>query len=568
MKCRHNLVSAVCLMLVLALLASCASNGDSNQPSPDVYKTAAQKYIDEGDYDSAIKTLEEGIAATNDKGLSALLEEVKAIQGDSSKNQDPEPSPSVDTAAMANALLTALDYDLTELGYNHALFMDMDGDGLKDLITYDSNYRLGWIRYWKDEQLYGKQYDGLVDNVGELWLCQDATTGEYGIDKYDYGGGPVQGGNDTIYYLSHEIHIRDLTFDNGNNFSINYLPVSEAEISAAHEQNRKVRQIFNEEDPAAQIAEIREELNAMLPVDQQRSSPGSESTGIANAMLTALEMELSKNQNCRAELIDLDGDGVNELLTQSFNDGYDNGQIHSWKNGLLQTKIMGGMVIGNSEWWLCQDKDTGELGAVWQHDGGGQFTGGTSYIYYLSHDTTITGRFFWDENAEPFLEIDGKKVTQEEYTEASTQNRKVKDLFVNADVKTVWTQLNGMLPVDQQRSLPLAESEPVDGPRDIHGVLYSDYNLSLFEGGYSDTTGSVLLSLTLQPNETEFYCELFWVHGELLETGLVSPGIPAQLSEGTTITLDIDGMAQSLQVLLEGDDIDPNPSLLYLYADQ
>lgn len=385
MRNRHKLAVVICVALTLILLASCASGEGSNPPSSEVYKAAAQKYIDDGDYDAAMKTLEDGLAATNDKDLSALLEEVKAAQDDSGKNQDPEPSPSANVAVMEEA------------------------------------------------------------------------------------------------------------------------------------------------------------------------------------MLTALEQELSRNKYCQAELIDLDGDGVNELLTRSFGNGYDNGQIYSWKNSLLQTKVMGGMVVGTTGWWLCQDIETGELGVEWESCNINDI-GGTSYIYYLSHDTSITAYIPAGENSGPIVKIDEQETTWDEHDKAREQNRQVKDLFVNTDVKMAWTQLNEMLPANQQRPFPLAESEIVDEPYDSHGILYSAYDLSMFEGVYSDD--SITLSLTLQPNKTGFYCELFWVHGRMLENGLVSPGIPTQLSEGTTITLDLDGMSQSLQVLLEGDDISPNPSLLYLYPNQ
>ena len=78
------------------------------------------------------------------------------------------------------------------------------------------------------------------------------------------------------------------------------------------------------------------------------------------------------------------------------------------------------------------------------------------------------------------------------------------------------------------------------------------------EGSYADYNNSIIVSLTLLPNETEFSCELFWIHGKSLEQGTVSPGVPAQLSGGTTITLDL-YQGTSAHVLLEGDGLLDGP---------
>lgn len=82
--------------------------------------------------------------------------------------------------------------------------------------------------------------------------------------------------------------------------------------------------------------------------------------------------------------------------------------------------------------------------------------------------------------------------------------------------------------------------------------LYADYNLNFYEGSYSDEEESVEINLTVQPNETEFYCELFWLYGRFTEEGVVCPGIPTQLSGGTIVTiyLNADG---NIQATLEQD---------------
>ena len=70
--------------------------------------------------------------------------------------------------------------------------------------------------------------------------------------------------------------------------------------------------------------------------------------------------------------------------------------------------------------------------------------------------------------------------------------------------------------------------------------LYTDYNLSFYDGSYADGEDSINITLTTQPSGTEFYCELFWIYGRYTEEGIVCPGIPTQLSGGTIVTIDLD----------------------------
>lgn len=115
-------------------------------------------------------------------------------------------------------------------------------------------------------------------------------------------------------------------------------------------------------------------------------------------------------------------------------------------------------------------------------------------------------------------------------------------------------------PTDSFNFVPVDPSEGAveDVPRDSNGIPYSEYNLHFCEGSYADYNNSIIVSLTLLPNETEFSCELFWIHGKSLEQGTVSPGVPAQLSGGTTITLDL-YQGTSAHVLLEGDGLLDGP---------
>ena len=84
-------LSVVWLLAFLLVAASCGS-GQQEQTSSvaDIYRTTAQKYIDAGDYDSAIQALEEGITATNDQALAAMLEEIKQAQAEQAESDPVE----------------------------------------------------------------------------------------------------------------------------------------------------------------------------------------------------------------------------------------------------------------------------------------------------------------------------------------------------------------------------------------------------------------------------------------------------------------------------------------------
>lgn len=113
-------------------------------------------------------------------------------------------------------------------------------------------------------------------------------------------------------------------------------------------------------------------------------------------------------------------------------------------------------------------------------------------------------------------------------------------------------------PTDSFNFVPVDSSEGAveDVPRDSNGIPYSEYDLYAYEGSYSNE--SIIVTLTVLPDETGYYCYLFWIHGKFLEEGAVCPGVPAQLSGGNTITLDL-SQDTSIHVLLEGDDLSINP---------
>lgn len=107
---------------------------------------------------------------------------------------------------------------------------------------------------------------------------------------------------------------------------------------------------------------------------------------------------------------------------------------------------------------------------------------------------------------------------------------------------------------DTVRLVPGGYGDEIDAPVQNGEDEYSDYNLYLYEGFYTEASESIEIILSVVPNGTSFACELFWNYGKLLELGTVRPGVPTLLSEGTTITIDLEPSG-NIHVLLEGEDL-------------
>lgn len=65
------------VVIMIFSLAACSSEESNQNPLVDVYKTKATEFIESGDTESAKKALEEGVAATGDKGLEEMLYQLK-----------------------------------------------------------------------------------------------------------------------------------------------------------------------------------------------------------------------------------------------------------------------------------------------------------------------------------------------------------------------------------------------------------------------------------------------------------------------------------------------------------
>ena len=146
---------------------------------------------------------------------------------------------------------------------------------------------------------------------------------------------------------------------------------------------------------------------------------------MAAAMLDAIDSELGWQENADARLVDLDGDGLKELVVYDGNQAW----LHYWKNGQLQTKEIGFVVGGWVEWWLCKDAATGELGIEYRCNGGGDFIGGTSTFYYLSHEISVSDHRGVEDGSVTRYTIDNVEATQAEHQKVVDQNQRQEELI-------------------------------------------------------------------------------------------------------------------------------------------
>ncbi len=79
-------LTAILFCAIMLLTVSCGSKQEGPSSIIDVYRNTALAFMESGDFESAIHALEEGVAATGDESLAALLEEAKAAQ--EAKNED------------------------------------------------------------------------------------------------------------------------------------------------------------------------------------------------------------------------------------------------------------------------------------------------------------------------------------------------------------------------------------------------------------------------------------------------------------------------------------------------
>jgi len=178
----RKIIAGLLAVLLLIPLAGCQQEQQPEQEDPVVtaYLEAAQKYIADGDLDTAIAALEEGIQETggNEK-LTTLLEEVKS--------QKAQQEPSTETTESST--------DTTPLVSNYPIQIDMQDLLSANLLgtTFYSAYEGGSLESWMFLYVHGASDPQTVYDA--LWF--DAELGQmtyYGIlqqQAIDAGWGDI-----------------------------------------------------------------------------------------------------------------------------------------------------------------------------------------------------------------------------------------------------------------------------------------------------------------------------------------------------------------------------------------
>ena len=83
----------LCLLLIISLLCACNKTTEEGNSLADSYRSVAQKYIDSGDFDSAIAALEEGIKRTGDASLKKMLAQLQEKETTAPTTEEPTTEP-------------------------------------------------------------------------------------------------------------------------------------------------------------------------------------------------------------------------------------------------------------------------------------------------------------------------------------------------------------------------------------------------------------------------------------------------------------------------------------------
>jgi len=106
MKILNKFLAISLCFVILFSFAACSDDSGSNDVVA-AYKQAAQKFIDAGDTQSAIKALEEGISATQDDSLKAMLDSISLKEETPATTEEPKVEDKPQEQAAASSTQTA-----------------------------------------------------------------------------------------------------------------------------------------------------------------------------------------------------------------------------------------------------------------------------------------------------------------------------------------------------------------------------------------------------------------------------------------------------------------------------
>ncbi len=149
--------------------------------------------------------------------------------------------------------------------------------------------------------------------------------------------------------------------------------------------------------------------------------PDNSQAAMARAMLDVLARERGANGGAR--LVDVDGDGVKELLLM----GEMSVQLYTWKNGRLEAREVGELAGGQMDWKLCKNAVTGERGIQYRNVGGSY---DNRTFYYPTRQISLSYSHS-DDGSSDFQSyyIDNREVSRAEYNTVWAQNRILEDLL-------------------------------------------------------------------------------------------------------------------------------------------
>lgn len=145
----------------------------------------------------------------------------------------------------------------------------------------------------------------------------------------------------------------------------------------------------------------------------------------ALAMLAAMETALSDGSGGMkgdARLVDLNGDGLTELVTCNGSQAL----LFYWQEDALQTRDIGWVMGSETEWWLCRDPESGEMGIEWRVSSIDGLSAGSTFVYFSRESTVNENRDSSDSPASYI--IDGEEASQQEFDDFRAKNVRVEEL--------------------------------------------------------------------------------------------------------------------------------------------
>ncbi len=473
---KRILTLLLALALCSGLLSGCSNSGGpasgpastspSPAPSPAPAETAAppSETVDDGAWQEILLSMPYcGDAAacqmTAEQALAYARLLADGIAGKAPRGED--------YYGMFQSDVFFWDTPTTVLGYSgeyqtdraNVILGDFAGDGHPYLCVISSlTQEAGFDVYYSDgaaaKHVYGDEaYGGrrytsfALDENGKMTISTGGPNGAASHDDMRYG---VSGGEAVELYsysedYDWETDLMHITINGVENV------YTLEEWEAQQDSNTDGW----EDPPSASYTPI--PLRSMIGyLNQYAAAKGSAesvtvterpaASKMAAAMLDAMNRELTGTEYDEARLVDLDGDGLDELAVYDGNQAW----LHYWKNGQLHTREIGFVVGGWVEWWLCKDASTGELGIEYRCNGGGSFIGGTSTFYYLSHEVSAGDHrdVDGDDNTTQFT-VDGVQVTQAEHQKVLEQNQRVEELISEtgpgAHLEETKAKLNSLL---------------------------------------------------------------------------------------------------------------------------